>query len=164
MDKNELLPKAAAIQIICQKCKRVAPVGAVFCAYCGKKLIRGKRTQKTKNRGNGQGTAYKRGNSWVSCVTYDWKENPEEGKPPIPVRATKGGFRTKGEALAYCPILKGEKTAPKPVEQPRYTLQQVYDMWEPWYEPRVKSMAGYKSAFKYFSDLYSTPMRRRSAA
>ena len=40
-----------------------------------------------------------------------------------------------------------------------YTLKQVYDLWEPWYEPRVASIAGYRSAFKHYAKLNDVPIR-----
>ena len=60
---------------------------------------------KTKSRGNGQGTAYKRGPSWQARVVVGWKV---VGDPPhkCPIYRTKGGFKTKREALDYCQVLK----------------------------------------------------------
>ena len=142
------------IPVKCPKCSGMNPEGSRFCFLCGKKLVKTERIRKVKSRGNGQGTAYKRGNVWEACVVVGWKDNPKEGKPPIPDKKTKCGFRTKAEALAYCPTLKALASADPPVEIPKYTLQQVYDQWEPWYENRVKSMSGYKAAFAHFAPLH----------
>lgn len=58
-----------------------------------------------KIRGNGQGCAYKRGRTWTACVTVDWVLPSDSSLPKKPLRKTKGGFATKKEAIAYCPIL-----------------------------------------------------------
>ena len=102
-----------------------------------------------KVRGNGQGTAYRRGRTWTACITIGWKTTPI-GRAQA-VRRTKGGFPTKREALAYCQQLQ---SAPK--DKPKLTLQQVYDAWLPVHEARVsKSTADcYKAAFRYFDDLH----------
>lgn len=53
---------------------------------------------KPKKRGNGQGTAYKRGNTWTAQVVIGWKNGS-------PVKRTKGGFPSKRDAINYCPVL-----------------------------------------------------------
>ena len=65
-----------------------------------------------KSRGNGQGTAYKRGPSWTARVVLGWKLL---GDPPhkCPVYSTKGGFRTKRDALAFCEKLLSGMEKPK---------------------------------------------------
>lgn len=73
---------------------------------------------KPKSRGNGQGTAYKRGNTWTAQVVIGWKNG-------CPVKRTKGGFKSKKDAINYCPTLLGlnpEKTAPK-------TLNEYWDYY-----------------------------------
>jgi len=64
---------------------------------------------KVKSRGNGQGTAYKRGNTWQARVVIDWKLIGEGEKEHLcPIYKTKDGFKTKREALEYCPKLREE--------------------------------------------------------
>lgn len=73
-------------------------------------------TRKPKSRGNGQGTAYQRGKTWTAQVVIGWKDGS-------PVKRTKGGFKTKRDAINYCPVLLGEnpeKIAPK----------RLIDYWE----------------------------------
>lgn len=71
--------------------------------------------RKTKSRGNGQGTAYKRGTTWTARVVLGWKLG---GDPvhKIPIYKTKGGFKLKKDALKYCEALlsgrEKEKVAP----------------------------------------------------
>lgn len=60
---------------------------------------------KPKSRGNGQGSAIKRGSTWQSRVVVGWKENKDKTKM-LPIIKTKGGFKTKKEALLFCEKLK----------------------------------------------------------
>lgn len=108
---------------------------------------------KTKSRGNGQGTAYKRGKTWTAQVIVGWKLPEKESGKPVPVKRTKGGFATKREAIAACPSLLAATG-----EVERKTLQQVYNAWEPWYSPRVNesTMVCYRSAYKHFAALHNT--------
>lgn len=114
---------------------------------------------KSKSRGNGQGSAYKRGNSnnpWVAQVVVGWKTPEDDTKKPIPIKKTKGGFHTKKEALAACPGLLASTTG----TEIRYTLKQVYEAWETFYSPRVvnSTMLCYVSAYKHFSPLHNKYM------
>ena len=87
----------------CRKCHRDIPDASAYCMYCG-----AKQTASRHRRGNGQGTAYKRGNTWTASVVIGWKPVPvEEGQPPrnVPVKRSKGGFASKRDALAYCRTL-----------------------------------------------------------
>ena len=117
--------------------------------------------RRTKSRGNGTGCAYKRGGSWVAQVIVDWRVTAED-KPLVPVKVTKGGFKTRDKALQYCPILKAEYNGPSAAEM---TLQQIYDAWEPWYSPRVdpSTMAGYRAAYNYFGKLHDKNIAQISA-
>lgn len=106
---------------------------------------------KSKSRGNGQGTAYKRGKAWVAEVVVGWRLPNDPSKPPISIKRTKSGFQTKREALEYCAFLRqGVK------EPPRMSLNEVYDEWFDKYKNRVgaSTMAGYKAAYKHFSPLH----------
>lgn len=108
---------------------------------------------KPKGRGNGQGTAIlaKNKKSWIAIVTVGKKRVDNK---LLTVRKKKSGFPTKKAALAYCPILISEgKINPTA----KYTLQEVYDMWEKHYEDRVGSstMDDYKYAYKHFQSLHS---------
>ena len=117
--------------------------------------------RRTKSRGNGTGCAYKRNGSWTAQVIVDWRVTAED-KPLVPVKVTKGGFRTRDQALQYCPILKAEYNGPTAVQM---TLQQIYDAWEPWYAPRVdpSTMAGYRAAYAYFRKLHEIKITEISA-
>jgi len=78
-----------------------------------------KRKSRPKVRGNGMGSAYRRGKSWTAIVTMDWVyPNGDITKPKVPIRKTKGGFKTKADAIAYCPTLRAGGVE-KPSEAPR---------------------------------------------
>ena len=107
--------------------------------------------KKPKARGNGQGTAYKRGKTWEACVTLGMVAPKDPAKKPYPKKHRKGGFLTKTAALAYClSYVKGGK------ERPKKTLEQVYEEWSSKYAQRVgpSTMSGYIAAYKHFEPLH----------
>ena len=98
----------------CPRCRRDIPDDAAFCCYCGR-VIQRKAPARAHQRGNGTGTAWRRGKTWTSVVTVSFTHDADG--MPHQKRLTKGGFKTKNEALEYCPILKtgrpaGEKRVP----------------------------------------------------
>ena len=121
--------------MICTKCKLEVVQGAQFCPWCGTPLYRPARRK--KRAGNGTGTAYRRGSGWTAEAVVGWRELPDDMMDPanrkqrIPIKRTKGGFKTKAEALAYIPTLKNTK------DESVLTLQQVYDAWEPGRHSRI---------------------------
>ena len=103
-------------------------------------------------RPNGLGSAYKRGRTWTARVVLGYRIN-DEGKL-LTVSRTKGGFRTKADALAACISLKGERAPVSTI-----TLQQLFDQWLPTHEVRAgtSTIACYKSAFRHYAPLYHLP-------
>lgn len=77
----------------CKKCSGNLPEGANFCPFCGKDQCEHK--QNKKSRGNGTGCVYKRGKSWYAVISTGFYENGQCR------RKSKGGFRTKKEAIDY---------------------------------------------------------------
>jgi len=71
---------------------------------------------KPKSRGNGQGSAFKRGNTWTAQIVVGWKG-------ASPVKKTKGGFATKKDAINYCAVLRSDT---RPVKKPK----QLIKYWE----------------------------------
>ena len=125
----------------CLKCKAAIPDGSLFCNYCGKKQTVSEKKQARKVRGNGMGSAYRRGKTWTAIVTMDWLEQIDQ--PKVPIRKTKGGFKSKAEAIAYCPILKAGGVE-KPVEAPRLSAY-----WKTYSEGNMlKISKGKQSAYK----------------
>ena len=102
---------------------------------------------KRKVRGNGQGTAYKRGRTWTAQVVIGYRDNKTPGGQRVPIKRTKGGFHTKAEAIAACAYLAKSQGV-----SARMTLKDVYNAWETAYSPRVgdSTMVNYKAAYKHF--------------
>lgn len=111
-----------------------------------------------KARGNGQGTAYKRGKTFEACVTlgYETIQRPDGSFFKRQHKIRKAGFSTRREALAYCETLR--KDAGRP-EIKKLTFLQVYDAWETVYADKIahSTLNCYRAAKKYFSDLYFWP-------
>ena len=83
----------------CRKCKKEIPEESSFCLFCGVNQTTPK--QKTKSRGNGQGSVYKLPSGlYKAAVTLGYTL---EGKRVV---RTKSGFKTKKEALEYLPVLR----------------------------------------------------------
>ncbi len=100
---------------------------------------------KPKSRGNGQGTAYKRKNSqyWTASVVVGWRIPDDEKKRPIPIKRTKSGFKSKKDAIAYCPILLAGGVAPK-IEAPR-----LFEYWDTYKSGEYTKLSRSKqSAYK----------------
>ena len=144
----------------CPKCKRMIPDDAVLCCYCGKKLQT--ETKKNIKRPNGTGNVYRRGTTWTARVVdhYEYIESGDNIKYR-PVWKTKGGFKTKRDAINYIPTLK-EKTLH--AHNPE-TMERTYERWKERYEGRVsaKTMEGYKGAYKHLSALHKRKMDSISA-
>ena len=92
----------------CPKCQKPLEDTWVVCPWCRKSIVRKKNTQ-TRSHGNGIGCAYKRGETWTAKVIVDWKPVKDKNGniiKKLAVSRTKGGFKTKAKALAYCEYLK----------------------------------------------------------
>ena len=122
----------------CCKCHSETPQNALYCPFCGKPL---NYTRVKKKRGNGQGTAYKRGKTWTAEIT-DYYFDDSQGIRHRKKR-TKGGFQTKTDALAYCQSLHAEsRSAP--------TLIALYESFEKNSLPKLSKdkQYAYKKARK----------------
>lgn len=135
----------------CRKCHRDIPDASAFCMYCGAKQVASRH-----RRGNGQGTAYKRGNTWTASVVIAWKPLPvEEGQPPrkVPVKRSKGGFASKRDALAYCPtLIEAAVSAPRVAPQ-LISYWNTYEGGEMEKLSKSKQVA-YRGAWKKLSALH----------
>lgn len=80
--------------MICRYCHKTA-VDAPYCCFCGKRQDVPRQGHK---RGNGQGTAYKRGKTWTG-VRPGYQYTDDDGLHRK--RQTRGGFATKKEALEW---------------------------------------------------------------
>jgi len=89
--------------MLCPKCARDIPDDAALCCYCGKKLTATKR--KRSKRPNGTGSVYQRGSTWTARVVDHYKKTDKNKSGLQPVWKTKGGFKSKRDAINYLPTL-----------------------------------------------------------
>ena len=125
----------------CRKCGIELPEAAVFCFACGTKQALPQ--HKPKQRGNGQGTVYRRGKTWTArIVKY------ESGKR---LSKSKGGFEKKKDALDW--LAKMSFVAPKSSR----TFQQIYDEWSAAHYPTIskKKTSNYKCAYERCKSVHS---------
>lgn len=134
--------------MICIKCKTEVSDGK-YCLSCGASQ---ERTVSRRTRGNGMGTAYKRGKTWTASVIIGWKK----GKKLIPVKRTKGGFKTKREALEYCVQLKSNGIVKKDA-----TIQSLYDTYLVTDYTKLSSskQTAYKIAYVKIKPIYYVPIQ-----
>jgi len=137
----------------CPKCGKTVPDGSTFCNHCGKKL-----TVETRKgirvRGNGMGTAYRRGRSWTACVIVGWRMPDDPSKPKIPIKRTKAGFSKKADALAYCQTLF-EQGLVRPKQTPSLSYY-----WRTYESGKLKTLSNskqtaYKIAWNRMEKLHS---------
>ena len=83
--------------MLCRKCRRELPGDAIYCCYCG---VKQSIDRKTKAKGNGLGSVYKRADRdcWCAAVTSSMLSC--DGKL-IQRRSVKSGFKTKKAAAEY---------------------------------------------------------------
>ena len=147
--------------MICPKCKAENPDNAVFCMYCGKKCGNSAKKRRIKSRGNGTGTAFKRGSTWTAQVVMKYEDlppydpdNPANKLPRKKITRSKGGFKTRDDALRYCPILKAGPQKPK--EAP--TLEHYWKTFEDGHYNALSESKqyAYKAAWKRLKTLQQT--------
>lgn len=150
------------------KCGRDLADGFAFCPYCGRKQQRSPR--KTKSRGNGLGSVYKLPDGkWCAEKTVGWTVDPlPPGSPPGAVpkkrrQKVRRRFQTKKDALAALPFLTAADRHPRTGsmtqrKKTKITLRELYDQWEPTHDRSRSTMNCYRSGFRLFAELWSTPM------
>ena len=133
--------------MLCPKCNKDLPSGAVYCCFCGRLLAPVPRSH--KKRANNEGHVFKRGSTWTVRVSY-YAYDPDGHL--VRKRKTKGGFKTAQAAGAFAYELKNG-----PVTAPTISLAELFDQWQRGYSSRISAstMAGYVSAFKHYSSLHS---------
>ena len=105
--------------MICRKCHKEVIDGA-YCLLCGAK----QEVQSAKKRcGNGQGSVYKRGNTWTAKI-----EKHVDGSRYV---KTKGGFTKRKDALDW--LTNATFTAPKS----DITFKALYDEWSGIHYPTI---------------------------
>lgn len=136
--------------MICKKCKKDVPDGR-YCIACGADQYASKK-MRPRTRPNGTGTAYKRGSTWTAQVTVGIKRDPDTGRVQQ-VRRTKGGFKTKREALEFCQQLANAAMPKKHVT--------FGDLWEQYEKTKYRQLStskqcSYRTALKRIGDMIYT--------
>lgn len=135
----------------CRKCRAPLPAGAKYCPACGASQTV---TQRTKSRGNGQGSVYQRPNKTWIAVVIDYYYTDASGKTRKKTKS-KAGFKTKREAVEYLPTLRADQRK----ERKELTLAQIYAAWLPTHRAGKSTMDCYKAAWKYFAPVANYRIR-----
>lgn len=135
----------------CRKCHQEIPDNSRFCLVCG---VRQDISKATKARGNGTGTVFRRGKTWTACRVIGYTTELLDGddgtqrKKVHKTTRSKGGFKTKKEALEYLPKLTEES------RKKSLTWQQIYDAWKPTHRAGKSTMDCYAAAEKHFKPVW----------
>lgn len=127
----------------CKKCKAELPPEAVYCHICGTKQSTYGRN--VKKRGNGQGSVYKRGDTWVAAI--------ECRAGGIRTVKRKGGFARRKDALEYIASLKE-----------RHRDSTIASLWDVYKDNAMLKLSdskqtAYKIAYKRLEDIRAINMR-----
>ena len=119
--------------MICVRCGREVEDGP-FCSQCGAKQ---QRTRSAPRRPNGTGNAYKRGKTWTGrAAGYSYTETVKDGETKlVRRRPTKGGFKTKTEALQWANGYNGATTTTSPT---------LAELWSGYSAGELQKLSGAK--------------------
>lgn len=139
----------------CKKCGNEISDGSVFCNWCGVRQQQEKPPQKTKSRGNGQGSVYKLSNGKYKAVVilgYYLDENGNRHK-----KTRSKVFDKKKDALVALPGLYSAPSARRK-EKTTITFKELHDKWQPTHRAGKSTMVCYQSAIKHFSPVWYMKM------
>lgn len=146
--------------MVCRKCGKEIPEGSVFCCFCG---VRQEAKPRAGRRGNGQGSAVKRGKTWSAVWTVRTEIVPGTRRTRT-VRGWKSGFPSKTAALAYAAAPpKVEEEAPK-VYAP--TLEDYYELWEDtdYLDLSKSKQCAFRIAWRKLADISDRPVSELTIA
>ena len=141
--------------MICKKCSKEMPDGALFCCWCGKRQATEPR--KTRRRARGSGSICK---------------DPRNVKTPYIARTAPVIKGTHGKYLGSFATVKEAQAAITEYEQGRYNDLhniELCDVFERWSNAHFDTLTdsgrqGYKAAYKSISELHRRPFRDIKAA
>ncbi len=134
----------------CRKCKKEITDESLFCNFCGAKQETVKKPN-GRTRGNGEGTVFRRGKTWTARVILGWWVDDKGSLHPQ--SRTKGGFKTKKEALEYIPELKNGVTRNPDAG---ITFQNLYNRFMEMHEQKVSdtTYGCYKAAYGHYKAVW----------
>ena len=150
--------------MVCRKCSNNIPDGSMFCNLCGAKQVL-QQTRKQSGRANGSGSVYQVGKTWTAALVDGYTLVADKARPNL---FTRGGFKTKKEALAFIAVLQAaaagkvkaddrknlfdrcvELSTEEAVELAKswsrrspvadITFKELYERWRPYYENRISA-------------------------
>ena len=129
--------------MICRKCSRDLPDGAVFCCWCG---VKQEITRTKKTASNGEGSIYRRADRPGWTVAWTLGTTLSDGKVKQQ-RKTKSGFKTKKDAALYLAELRTGKEALNVKVVP--TVSELYDQYKdrPGKKQSANTLSAYKTAY-----------------
>ena len=114
------------------------------------------RKRRSKSRGNGTGCAYysQKYRYWIAQVVDGYRDPTDLEKQRIPIKKTKGGFKRREDALAYCETLK--RGPQKPTEAPY-----LRTYWETYQNGAYEDLSAskkqaYRTAWKKLEKIHDT--------
>ncbi|WP_312281520.1 tyrosine-type recombinase/integrase [Oscillibacter sp.] len=135
--------------MICAKCCQEVTDGP-FCCQCGAKQEPQKKN--TKSRGNGQGTIYKRGKSYIAVKTMGYFTD-ENGKRHR--KTASKSFSRRRDAVNALPNIGITKISAKADRKAKTTFKDIYDTWLPTHRAGPNTLGNYKAAIKYFKPIWN---------
>lgn len=128
--------------MVCRKCRKEIPDESTYCNRCGAKQSV---SRVPKKRGNGQGTVYKRGQTWTAKHTLY--------RNGCALTRAKGGFETKRDALAWLSSPESFVVPDRPLQK---TFSEIYDEWSDRHYDSIsaKKTQAYKAAYRTCSKLH----------
>ena len=147
----------------CQKCRRETPPDALYCPWCGVSLNPMSKPRKPRTRPNGTGTAIRRGKTWTARVVIAYKTTKDDPPRKLAVYRTKGGFKSKRDALDYCVTLKGMDFKPKG------SAPQLIDYWHTYESGELTKLSSskqtaYRGSWKKLKALHYRPVDQLTVA
>ena len=140
--------------MICRNAKCKAEIADTpFCPHCGTK--QDKPARKPKARGNGTGTVYKRGKTWVAAIVVGKKRVDGKFRQ---IRKKKGSFKTKKDAVAYLSDLLNGTAPNKPSAVTLDTLWESYKNG-PYKKLGKNTQSAYKTARNKMDSIFFTDVR-----
>ena len=137
----------------CRKCHCDIPDSSRFCMHCGAAQ---NVSRNVKSRGNGTGSVFRRGKTWTACRVLGYtteiiQVDGIEQKKLHKTTRSKGGFKTKKEALEYLPKLT------EPSKKKAISWHKLYETWKPTHRAGKSTMDCYAAAEKYFKPVWPLP-------